>query len=49
MKYIPNAIKFANHRKSSSLIINIFEIVDLDLKFKTQGKFGLKMAMAQFL
>ena len=36
MKYIPNAMKFGTHSRSSSLIISmIFEIADLDLKLNT--------------
>ena len=36
MKYIPNAMKFGNQSRSSSLIINmIFEIADLDPKLNT--------------
>ena len=35
-KYIPNAMKFGNQSRSSSLIINmIFGIADLDPKLKT--------------
>ena len=34
MEYIPNAMKFSNQSKSSSLVISIiFEIADLDPKF----------------
>ena len=36
MKYTPNAMKFGNQSRSSSLIINmILEIADRDLKLKT--------------
>ena len=45
MKYIPSAMKFGNQSRSSSLIINIFEIWDLDPKLKILGRFGLKIAM----
>ena len=39
-------MKFGTQSRSSSLIINtIFEIVDLDSKLKTWGRFGLKIAM----
>ena len=38
MKYIPNAMKFDNQSRASSLIKNvIFEIADLDPKWKTWG------------
>ena len=30
MKHIPNAMKFGNQTRSTLLIINIFEIADLD-------------------
>ena len=46
MIYIPNAMKFGFQSRSNLLIINmIFEIVDLDLKLNTLGRFGLKIAL----
>ena len=48
MKYIPNAIKFGNQSRSSSLIINmILEIADLDPKLKTWADLVLKLQCAR--
>ena len=50
MKYFPNAMKFGNQSKSSSLIINmIFEIADLDPKLKTWTDLVTKLQCARFL
>ena len=49
MKYIPNALKFDNQSRSSSLIINtIFEIADLDPKLKAWADLVSKLQCAQF-
>ena len=50
MKCIPNAMKFGNQSRSSSLIINMtFEIADLDPKLKTLTDLVSKMQCARFL
>ena len=46
MKYVPNAMKFATQCRSNSLIINIFEIADLDQKLKTWADFVSKLQCA---
>ena len=47
MKYIPNAMKFGNQSRSSSLIINaIFEIADLDPKLKAWADLVSKLQCA---
>ena len=46
MKYTPNAMKFGNQSRSSSLIINmIFEIADRDPKLKTLADLVSKLIM----
>ena len=48
-KYIPNAMKFGNQSRLSSLIINmIFEIEDLDPKLKTWTDLVSKFQRARF-
>ena len=50
MRYIPNAMKFGNQSKSSSLIIGVmFEIADLDLKLKAWVDLVSKLQCARFL
>ena len=50
MKYIPNAMKFGNQTRSSSLIIKmIFEIADLDPTLKTWADLVSKLQYVQFL
>ena len=46
MKDVPKAMKFGTQWRSSSLIINIFEITDLDQKLKTQVDFASKLQCA---
>ena len=49
MKYIPNAMKFGNQSRSSSLMINmIFEIADLEPKLKTWADLVSKLQSAWF-
>ena len=54
MKYIPNAMKFGNQSKSSSLIIRIirksmmFEIADVDPKLKSLVDLVSKLQWARF-
>ena len=48
MKHIPNAMKFGNQSRSSSQIINIFEIADLDPKLETWADLVSKLQCARF-